>query len=102
MATNSHNNVSVLPIGQTAGEIWCKLSEEGPLSYTRRRHAGPRLVGARGETRDSRDESWSPDLGEVKSHCCNGKRFLTSVPLATESGGFIMAAWFSAVAAIAR
>jgi len=35
MATNSHNNVSVLPIGQTAGEIWCKLSEEGPLSYTR-------------------------------------------------------------------
>ena len=35
MATNSDNNVSVLQIGQTAGEIWRKLSKEGPLSYTR-------------------------------------------------------------------
>ena len=35
MATESENNVNVFQIGETAGEIWHKLDNEGPLSYSR-------------------------------------------------------------------
>lgn len=35
MATHYDNNTCLVKIGQTAGEIWHKLDQEGPQSYSR-------------------------------------------------------------------